>query len=89
MASHSNSALLPRRILNPMQLKDSTPLQLKDSTAIQPKNSTDVQSSDSREDPCILKGIPTVSTLSDSTAVFNSKETNSTLVSVLLILKKV
>ena len=88
MASHSNSALLPRRILNPLQLKDSTPLQLKDSTAMRPKDSTAGQLKDSREVTCLLKGIPTVSTLRNSTAVFNSKETNSTLVSVLIRKKK-
>ena len=103
MASHSkcNSALLPRRILNPLRPKDSNPLQIKDSTAMRFKDSTAMRLEDStpahlKEDSttrqlndskdattCLLKGFPIVPSSRNSTAVFNSRETNSTLVNLL------
>ena len=107
MASHSkcNSALLPRRILNPLRPKDSNPLQIKDSTAMWLRDSTAMRLEDStpqhlKEDSTtrqlndskeatssILKGFPIVPSSRNSTAVFNSRETNCTLVIVLNIHK--
>ena len=80
MASPSsyNSALLPRRILNPLQHKDSTTFMLKDPSAMQFKDSTAMQLEDSKEE---TSSLPTVSSVRASTAVLNSKETNSTQVS--------
>ena len=82
MASPSsyNSALLPRRILNPLQHKDST----KDPCAMRFKDSTDMQLEDSQEK---TSSLPTVSPVRASTAVLNSKETNSTLVSKCALVK--
>ena len=101
MASHSkcNSALLPRRILNPLRPKDSNPLQIKDSTAMRLEDSTPVhlkedsttrQLNDSKDaTTCLLKGFPIVPSSRNSTAVFNSRETNSTLVNLLNMHKNV
>ena len=79
MASSSNcsSALLPRRILNPLQHKDST----KDPSAMRFNDSTDMQLEDSKEETSCL---PTVSPVRASTAVLNLKETSTTLVNVFL-----
>ena len=82
MASPSNcsSALLPRRILNPLQHKAST----KDPSAMRFKDSTDMRLKDSQEETSCL---PTVSPVRASTAVLNLKETNSTLVSKCALVK--
>ena len=74
--SNCNSALMPRRVLNPLQHKDSTTLR-----AMGFKDSTAMRLEDSKEETSCL---PTVSSMRASTAVMNSKETNSTLVNVLL-----
>ena len=66
MASHGkcNSALLPRRILNPLQIKDSNPLQIKDSTAMRLKDSTAMRLEDST--PVHLKEDSTETQFNDS-----------------------